>query len=107
MAVRTIKTVEANTAPPIVLTLKRDGVAIDVTGCVVNLILAKGSTVTNTGHQECSLITPSSGVVQYDPETGDFPSAGNYKADAQIVYPSGKQEILYDQLKFKARKKIS
>ena len=106
MAVRTINIVEDNTAPAISLTLKREGVPIDVTGCDVALIIAKGNTITNAGHQDCTLVTPSSGLVQYEPQAGDFPSAGNYKADIQITYPNLSVERLYDQLKLKARKKL-
>lgn len=106
MAVRKINIVEDNTAPALLLTLKRDGVVIDVSGCDVNLIIARGSTITNEGHQECVLVTPTSGLVQYDIETGDFPAAGTYKADVEIVYADGKLERLYDQLSIKARRKI-
>lgn len=106
MAVRTISVVEDNTAPGELFTLKRAGTAIDVTGCTVNLILAKGSTITNLGHQACTLVTPTSGVVQYNPLTGDFPTPGTYKADVEIIYPNTTREVLYDQLKFKARRRI-
>lgn len=106
MAVTTINIAEQNTAPPYQFTLERNGTVINVTGCQVNLILAKGTLVTNVGHQACSLVTPTSGIVQYIAETGDFPSPGSYVADAQIIYPDGTKEILYDQVKFKARKII-
>jgi len=106
MAVRTINIVEDNTAPSITLTLKRDGVAIDVTGSTVNLIIARGNTITNSGHQECTPVTASSGIVKYSPVAGDFPSAGKYVADIEIIYPSTAVERLYEQLKLKARKKV-
>lgn len=106
MAVTTINIAEQNTAPPYQFTLERNGVVIDVTDCTVNLILAKGSTITNDGHQECEIITATAGIVQYTPQTGDFPSPGSYIADVQIVYPDTSEEVLYDQLKFKARKII-
>lgn len=106
MAVRTIKVVEDNTGPPQLLTLKRDGIAIDVTGCTVALIIARGNTITNTSHQACLLAVPASGVVQYNPAAGDFATKGTYKADVKITYPNATEEILYDQLKFKVRKKL-
>lgn len=106
MAVRKINIVEDNTAPPLLLTLKRDGTVIDVTGCTVRLIIARGSTITNTGHQDCTLVTPTSGIVQYDIEDGDFPSPGTYKADVEIEYADGTIERLYDQLNIKARRKL-
>jgi len=106
MAVRKIKIVEDNTAPPILLTAERDSVAIDLTGCTVDLILAKGSSITNTGHQGCTLVTPTSGRVQYDPVTGDFATPGSYKADLTITYADGSIETLFDQLKFQVRRRL-
>lgn len=107
MAVRKIKIVEDNTAPGILLTAQRDGVAIDLTGATVDLIIAKGSTITNTGHQGCTLVTPTSGRVQYDPQAGDFSTPGTYKADLRITYADASVEVLYDQLKFQVRRKLS
>lgn len=106
MATQKINTVVGNTAPPLVLTCQRNGVAIDVTGCTVSLIIANGSTVTNTGHQTCALTTPTSGVVTYTPQTGDIPNPSTYKADLKIVYADGSIETLYDQLQIKARKAL-
>lgn len=106
MAVRKIKIVEDNTAPSILLTAQREGAAIDVTGATVNLIIAKGSTITNAGHQTCVLVTPTSGRVQYNPQVGDFATPGKYKADLQIIYADLTTEILYDQLSFQVRRKL-
>lgn len=106
MSVRTILRVEDNTAPPIVLTAKREGVSINLTNCTVDLILAKGSTITNAGHQPAVVTTPASGVVTYSPQTGDFPSAGSYKGDLKVTYLDGTFEVLYDQLKVKVRRKL-
>lgn len=106
MAVQKIKIVEDNTAPSIVLTAQRDGAAIDVTGATVELILAKGSNITNTGHQECTIVTPTSGRVQYDPQDGDFATPGKYKADLKVTYSNGTVETLYDQLTFQVRRKL-
>lgn len=107
MAIRKINIVEDNTAPPIILTLKRDGVAIDLTGAAVSVIIAKGSTITNTGHQAATVTTPAAGIISYTPQAGDFSTPGSYKADVQITYADTTVERLYDQLKIKARRKIS
>jgi hypothetical protein len=104
MAVQTIKIVAKNTAPPWQLTAKRSGVAIDLTGCSVALILGRGNTVLNTGHQACTVVTPTSGIVSYTPQATDVPSPGKYVADLKITYPDSSTEILYDQLVIKARK---
>jgi hypothetical protein len=106
MAKQKINTVAGNTAPPIVLTCERNGVAIDVTGCTVSLVIAQGNTVTNTNHQTCDLTTPTSGVVTYTPQTGDIPNPSTYTCDLKIVYGDGSIEILYDQLQLKARKAL-
>lgn len=106
MAVQTIKVVATNTAPPWQLTAKRAGQAIDLTSCTVSLILARGNTVTNTGHQACTIVTPTSGIVSYSPQSTDVPSPGKYKADLKVVYPNGTSEILYDQLVIQARKAL-
>lgn len=105
MATQTVNTVQGNSAPPLLLTAKRSGVAIDVTGATVNLIISKGSVV-NAGHQACTLVTPTSGIVSYSPQVTDFATPGTYKADLQIIYANGTIETLYDQLKIKARKKL-
>jgi hypothetical protein len=99
-----IKIVATNTAPPWQLTAKRSGVAIDLTSCSVDLILVKGNTVLNTGHQACTILTPTSGVVSYSPLVTDVPTPGKYKADLKVTYPNGTVERLYDQLVISARK---
>lgn len=106
MSVQKINIVQENTAPALLLTLKRDGSVIDVTDCTVNLIIAKGNTVVNALHQGCTLVTPTSGIVQYTIVTGDFDTPGTYKADIEIVYADLSQEKLYDQLKLKVRKAL-
>ena len=106
MATQKINTVAGNTAPPIELTCQRNGVAINVTGCTVDLVIANGNTVTNVAHQTCALTTPTSGLVTYTPQTGDISTPGTYKCDLKIVYGNGSIEILYDQLQLKARKAL-
>lgn len=107
MPVKKINIVEDNTAPAILLTLKRDGVVIDVSGCTVKLIIARGSTITNADNQECTLSAPASGVVSYSIGAADFASPGTYNADVEITYAPGVVERLYDQLKIKVRKKLA
>lgn len=103
MANTPIKTVVANTAPPMLLTLERDGVGIDVTGCTCTLkIVASDGTVTNAG-SALTLVTPAWGIVQFTPIAGDFPSAGTYKTEAKIAYAGGAVEKLYNIQKFKVR----
>lgn len=100
-----IKIVAGNTAPPFSVTVKRSGTAIDLTGCTVSIIIAKGSTITQAGGS-CTITSASGGVISYSPQTTDFPTAGTYKADVKVTYGDGNWEIIYDQLKVKARKKL-
>lgn len=106
MATQIIKTVAGNSAPVWQITAKRAGAVIDVSGCTVSLILAKGNTVMNAGHQTCVLLTPTSGIVTYSPHVTDCPTKGTYKADLKVVYPDATIEILVDQLKIQARKAL-
>lgn len=105
MAVKTIKMVQGNTVP-FLLTAKRQGVAIDVTGATVVLIVARGTTIKNTGHQPCTLITPTSGVVQYAPQATDFDVPGTYKGELKVVYANGTVETLFDIIPFNVRKRL-
>jgi hypothetical protein len=102
----TLKTVAGNTAPPLVITCERDGAAINLTGCTVQLIIAKGATITQAG-RTATLTTAASGIITYTPLVTDFPSAGTYKGDVKVTYGDGSIEILYEQLKMKARAALS
>lgn len=98
------KTVVGNTAPTFVITCTRDGSAIDLTGATVTLILKKsGGSITNTGHQTCTLVTAASGVISYTATSVDFPNAGRYIGDVRVVYSGGGIEILYQQARWVAR----
>lgn len=103
MATQILKTVAGNTAPALVITAQRAGVAVDVTGTTVKLYITKDGVQTNTGHETCSLTTPASGIVSYTRQSGDIPTKGTYICDLKIDYGAGSTEILYDQLKIKAR----
>lgn len=100
-----LTTVAGNTAPPWVITCERAGVAINLTGCTVTLILAKGATVTQPG-RSASVTTPTAGVITYIPLATDCPTAGAYKGDVKVVYSDLTEEVLYEQLKIKARAPI-
>lgn len=100
-----LKTVAGNTGPPLVITCQRDGVAINLTGCTVQFIIAKGSTITQAG-RAATLTTAASGIVTYVPLSTDFPLAGTYKVDVKVTYSDATIEILYEQLKVKARNHI-
>lgn len=101
----TLKVVEQNTAPQYQITCQRDdGTIIDLTNTTVTLNLYKGSTKTNTGHENCTIITAASGLVGWQPQTGDLSGPGSFKGDVQVTYTDATFEVLYGQLLLKARK---
>ena len=102
----TLKTVAGNTAPALQITCKRDGTAINLTGSDVELIIAKGDTITQAG-RAATLVTAASGIISYTPLATDFPTAGTYKCDVKVTYSDLSVEVLYEQLKVKARAPIS
>ena len=108
MASTTIKTVAGNTAPPVTLTLEREGVIIDLTGCTVTLSIKNLSTgamtVTNAA---CTISDAAGGVITYVRGPGDIPTAGSYVADVKVTYGDSTYEILFNQQKFKARDPLS
>lgn len=108
MARSNFSIVEENTAPAYQITCQRDGTAIDLTGATVDLIIENKSTgsITNAGHQGCTILTPASGIISYAAEATDFPSAGTYVADVKITYNGGGVERLYNQVRWKVRAKV-
>lgn len=104
--IQNIQTVEGNTAPPLVLTCQRQGVAINLTGCTVNLAIWQNNTIlTNTGHQSCTITDEVNGIVTYVRQAGDIPTAGNYFCDIIVTYGDATLETLYTQVKLIVAKK--
>lgn len=97
--IQTIKSVEGNTAPPLTLTCQRQGVAINLSGCTVDLIITSANVQTNTGHTSCTVTDVANGVVTYVRLTGDTPTAGLYYCDLKVTYADTTFEVLYTQLK--------
>jgi hypothetical protein len=108
MASTTIKTVAGNTAPPVVLTLEREGTIIDLTGCSVTLTIKNLGTGTITvSNAPCTVTNAVGGIITYVRGATDIPTAGAYVADVKVTYADGTSEILYNQQKFSARAPIS
>lgn len=102
-----LKAVVSNTAPAYLITCERDdGSIIDLTNTVVTMKLFKGATQTNvtSGHDACTIVTPTSGVMSWQPKTGDLPSPGSYKGDVKVTYLDATFEVLYGQFLLKVRK---
>lgn len=102
-----LKTVAGNTAPPLLITCERAGAVIDLTSATSVTLKIKGRTgITQTG-RAAAITTAVAGLVTYTPLTTDFPTAGSYKGDLKITYADASFEILYEQLKMKARAPLS
>lgn len=94
-------TVEGNEQPNLTVTLERNGTAIDLTSCSVDLRIAREDTpdtILNSGHTSCTIVTAGSGVIRYVPQAGDFPAEGRYTAQAKITYSTGKIERLPENI---------
>lgn len=102
------QTVVGNNAPDLVITVKRNDVAIDVTGSTVTLIITNEKTgAVTVAAGSCALTTPASGIVTYSPAPNDFPSEGRYIGEIKVVYNSGKVERINEKILFLARKATS
>lgn len=105
-----LKAVEQNTSPAYLITCDRpDGSVIDLTSTTVTMKLYKNGTQTNTtsGHDACTLVTAASGIMSWQPKTGDLPSSGTYKGDVKVTNADATYEVLYGQFILKCRKLLS
>jgi hypothetical protein len=104
-------TVEGNLEPSIQVTLNRNKVPIDLTGCTVVMRIqdTQLKTITNTGHQDCTLPSDlTTGVVSYPVQTGDFAHPSHdYLAECEITHPGGRPETIYEQIIINPRKKLA
>lgn len=112
MALQQLSLVEGNTGPDIQITCQRSGTAISLTDASsVSLTISRKGFQTNIGHTTCAITNAAEGIISYAPGTqtnegqqpGDFPVAGNYFCDVNVVYTNGTDETLYDQLLITAR----
>lgn len=101
-----VNMVQNNTAPSLPFTIKRSGVAVDLTGATVKFLIHDNVTGlrTNDSANSCVLGTPNtSGTCTYNFNVTDLPDAGSYSCDLQITYPSGKVETSFDIVVINAR----
>lgn len=101
-----LQTVVGNTAPQYQITCKRpDGTVINLTGCTVKHYLYLNKVQQNIGRESSSvtILTPLTGVIGWQPGSGDFNQKGNYKGNVVITYPDTSTETLYNQTLFQVR----
>lgn len=101
--------VKDNTAPAFTVTLKRNGVVINLVGAQnvkCYLTDAQLRAQTNTGHETCSIVDAVNGVVSYTPQAGDI-GDGRFFAEFGIVNASGSTERLHEILTVVGRVKTT
>lgn len=105
-----LKAVENNTAPAYQITVIRpDATVVDLTSTTVTMKLYKSGVQTNTasGHDACTLVTAASGIMSWQPKSGDLPSKGVYKGDVTVTYGDATHETIFDNVRIKVRKLLS
>lgn len=81
---------QGSTLPALASTLqKSDGTAIDLTASDVTVTMtsASGSVVIN--EQAVQVISATAGTVQYNWQTGDLDTAGDYNLEFTVTYDAG------------------
>lgn len=106
----TYATVKGNTAPALVITLRRkrqsDGKKLPIDLTLADKVELKiknpvTKTITNTGHQETTILDAEGGQVAYQVADTDFPGTKDkleYPAEAKITWEDGKVETVYEQI---------
>lgn len=69
-----------------------NGTAVDVTGATVEFHMTNQSTGALVVNAAGTLVTPASGIVEYQWAAGDTDTAGDYWAEFEVTFASGKQE---------------
>jgi hypothetical protein len=84
-----------DTRPSLSATLKRDGVAIDLTAATsVKLILKQQTTPFTAVTGTCTIVTPASGIIRYDWIAADTAVAGTYDCEFEINWGGGNKETV-------------
>lgn len=101
-----LKTVVGNTAPQYQITCDRpDGTVINLANCTVKLYLYLKKVQQNTGRESSTvtIVNATTGVIGWQPGTGDFNQPGSYKANIVVTYIDSSIETLYNQAQFSVR----
>lgn len=101
-----VNMVQNDTAPSLPFTIKRSGIAVDLTGATVKLLIHDNTTNvrTNDATNGCVIGTPATGgTCTYNFTSTDLPDATSYNCDLQITYPSTKVETAFDIVVINAR----
>jgi len=102
-------TVVGNTAPQYQIICDRpDGTVINLTSCTVELFLYLKKVQQNIGNESSTvtILTAASGLIGWQPHSGDFNQKGSYKANVIVTYADSSVETLYNQALFSVRNLI-
>ena len=103
----TLNVVQHNTAPQFQITCQRDdGSIINLTNCTATLQLYRGTTKMNNGHEACTVLNATGGVIGWEPGSGDLSLPGTYKGDVVVTDVNGGVETLFQNVILKARAKL-
>lgn len=67
-----------------------DGVDVDLTDSTVKFKMWKAGASTCKINSSCTLTTPAEGKCKYTVQSDDLDTAGDYEAELEITYTSGK-----------------
>lgn len=97
-------TVQGNTAPDIIISLKRNKRAIDLSDAsAVDFTIKHPKTkqITNSDHTTCAVLDAEAGQIGYSGEDTDFDGAKErmeFEGEVKITYDSGRIEYIYEKL---------
>lgn len=100
-----LKAVESNTSPAYDITCDRpDDSIIVLTSTTVTMKLYRNGTQVNSGHESCTIVDGTNGIMSWQPRTGDLSSgAGTYFGDVKVTNADSTFEILFSKFKLKTR----
>jgi hypothetical protein len=82
-----------DTAPSLVATLRdAEGVAVNLTGATVDLIMAAATTGTVKVNTAATLTDAANGIVTYNWLAADTSTAGDFNAEFEVTYSGGKKQ---------------
>lgn len=69
-----------------------DGSAIDLTGASVRFLMSNHETGASVVAAAATIVTPTSGIVQYDWQANDVLAAGIFDGEFEVTYPDSRTE---------------
>lgn len=99
---------QGDSAPDWQFTVKRDGAVVNLTGATkveLKLHSTVDGSITNSADDDCTIDTPTSGLVTYNLKTTDTPHAGVFLGDLVVTFSPTQVETDPDYVVIYARPK--